>query len=171
MIQEGPFREAALGNSGGWSPDRLALIPEYKQKICELISDGLFLSEICQELGLSPNTVRKWRHEDKDFDCCYTDAEASVTDTLEKEAVRRARNGVLEPVVSGGKVVMDPDNPAKPLMVRRYSDSLMMFLLKGRRRETYGDKREVDAKVGIDVVGSKATLEQKFLAAAGPVTE
>lgn len=164
-----PYRESASGNSGGWTAERLAKIPEYKAQIVELIADGLFLSEICLQLGFTQKAVRKWRTEDKEFDELYTDAESTVTDTLEKEAVRRARNGVLEPVISQGKVVLDQDN--KPLMIRRYSDGLMQFLLKGRRREVYGDKREVDAKVGIDVVGAKSSLEAKFAAATAVTTE
>jgi transposase-like protein len=156
------YREAALGNAGGWSAERLALIPQYKARIVELIASELFLSEICLELDISPGAVRIWRQQDKSFDEAYTDAEASVTDSLEKEAIRRAKNGVLEPVISQGKVVMEG---SEPLMVRRYSDSLMQFLLRGRRRDVYGDKREVDAKVGIDMTGAKDSLATKFAAA------
>jgi transposase-like protein len=136
-------------------------------QIIEGILNEMFLSEICMTLDISQGVVRKWRREDKAFDEAYTDAEASVTDTLEKEAIRRARNGVLEPVISKGQLVMVKDTETgelKPLQQRRYSDNLLQFLLKGRRREVYGDKREVDATVGIDVVGAKAALEAKFAA-------
>lgn len=160
------FTEAGKGGTGGWSDARLALIPEYKEKICELLRSGLFVSEIAQELNIGVRSIRLWRESDKQFDSDYSDAESHATDSLEKEAVRRAKSGVLEPVISAGKVVMDPDDPTKPLMIRKYSDSLMMFLLKGKRREVYGDKREVDAKVGIDVVGAKDSLANKFAAAA-----
>lgn len=171
MSDSGTYVESAKGGPGGWGPERLSKIPEYKLQIVELIASGLFISEICQQIGITPPTVRKWRAEDKEFDEAYSDAEAQVTDTLEKEAIRRARNGVLEPVVSGGKVVMDPANPGEILQVRRYSDGLMQFLLKGRRREVYGDKREISAQVGIDVVGAKSSLEAKFAAAAAVITE
>ena len=164
MVETSPFSDRAKGNSGGWSPERQARIPEYKREIVELTASGMFLSEICTQLDIYPATIRKWRVEDKEFAEAFSDAESEVTDTLEKEAIRRARNGVLEPVISQGKVVMTDEG--RPLQIRRYSDSLMMFLLKGRRRETYGDKREVDAKVGIDVVGAKSSLEAKFAAAA-----
>jgi len=166
VADQSPYAENAKGGPGRWSDERLAKIPEYKLQIVELIASGLFVSEICQQIGVTPPTVRKWRAEDKEFDEAYSDAEAQVTDTLEKEAIRRARNGVLEPVVSGGKVVMDPANPGEILQVRRYSDGLMQFLLKGRRREVYGDKREVSGQVGIDVVGAKSSLEAKFAAAS-----
>lgn len=162
-----PFREGAIGNSGGWTEERLRMIPSYKMQIVEGILNEMFLSEICMTLDVTQATVRKWRREDKEFDEAYTDAEASVTDTLEKEAIRRARNGVLEPVVSKGQLVMVKDaetGDLKPLQMRRYSDSLLQFLLKGRRKEVYGDKREIEATVGVDVAGSKAALEAKFAA-------
>lgn len=168
MTNREVFKENAVGGPGRWTDARLAKIPEYKAQIVELISSGLFLSEVCQQLDIKPPTVRTWRTTDKEFDEAYTDAEAQITDSLEKEAVRRAKNGVLEPVVSGGRVVMVKNETTgieEPLMIRKYSDGLMQFLLKGRRRDVYGDKREVDAKVGIDVVGAKSSLEAKFIAA------
>jgi len=159
------FSENAKGNRGPWLPERQQKMPQYKHMILDGIASGLFLSEISQELDISVNTIRLWRQADKEFDENFTDAESVVTDSLEKEAIRRARNGVLEPLVAGGKVVIDPSTD-EPMQIRRYSDGLMQFLLKGRRRDVYGDKREVDAKIGIDVVGAKSSLEAKFAAAA-----
>ena len=169
QIDDNPFIKNSLNNTGTWTEERLRKIPMYKEQICILISDGLFLSEICQQLDMMPNTVRRWRHEDKTFDESYTDAESSVTDTLEKEAIRRARNGILEPMVSAGKLVMNKDGEI--LQTRKYSDSLMQFLLKGRRKEVYGDKREIEGNIGIDVVGAKSNLESKFAAAVAVSTD
>ena len=39
--------------------------------------------------------------------------------------------GVPEPLVSGGKLVRDDDG--QPIMVRRYSDNLLLALIKARR--------------------------------------
>ena len=163
MTELSPYRENALGNSGSWTEERLRKIPMYKRQIIEGIASGLFMSEIVEELAFTLKVVRKWRMEDKEFDTDISDAEARVTDSLEKEAIRRAKNGVLEPLVAGGKLVTGPDGEI--MQIRRYSDGLMQFLLKGRRREVYGDKQEIDAKVGIDVVGAKSSLEAKFAAA------
>lgn len=168
MSGQTPQATNAIGNSGGWGQERLSQIPKYKQQIVELIASGLFLSEICQQLSITPNTVRNWRAADKSFDEAYTDAESEVDDGLEKEAMRRAKNGVLEPVVSKGQLVIDQNG--EPLMMRRYSDGLLMFLLKGRRAKIYGDKREITAQVGVDVVGAKSTLESKFAAAVAAAT-
>ena len=150
-----------------WTEERLRKIPEYKQKIVEGILAELFLAEICASFSppIGTAAVRKWRHEDREFDEACADAEATVTDSLERAAIMRARDGIMEPVVSGGKVMMDPSDPTKILYQRRYSDGLMQFLLRGRRREVYGDKREVDLQGSLDVTGASASLEQKFLAA------
>jgi hypothetical protein len=88
-------------------------------------------------------------------------------DTVEKEAVRRAKYGVLEPIISQGRVVMDPSNPGQPMMVRKYSDSLMMFILKGRRRDVYGDKVQTENTHKIDVTGARDELARKFAEVAG----
>ena len=52
-------------------------------------------------------------------------------DTLEDEAVRRAKDGVEKPVYQGGKLVGH---------VQEYSDTLLIFLLKGARPEKYRDR-------------------------------
>ena len=52
-------------------------------------------------------------------------------DVLEDEAVRRAKEGVEEPVYQGGKLVGH---------VQKYSDTLLIFLLKGAKPQKYGDK-------------------------------
>jgi hypothetical protein len=58
----------------------------------------------------------------------WDDAIEAGADVLEAEAWRRAVEGVERPIVSGGKVVTT---------VREYSDTLLIFLLKGRRPEKY----------------------------------
>lgn len=151
-----------LGNSGGWTRERVESIPQYKTDIVELIRQGLFISEIAENLDIHPSTIRKWRTQDKEFDEAYSDAEAAYLDTVEKEAVRRAVQGVAEPVIAQGRVVMDPENPGKPLMLRRYSDGLMMFILKGRRRDVYGDKVQTENKHSFDLAGEKEALAGKI---------
>jgi hypothetical protein len=55
-------------------------------------------------------------------------AERAAAQKLEREAWRRAINGVPEPLVSEGKVVRDDDG--RPLSVQRYSDALLIEMLK-----------------------------------------
>lgn len=58
-------------------------------------------------------------------------AEEQAGDRLEQEARRRAVQGVEKPVYQGGKQVG---------VVREYSDTLLIFLLKGARPEKYKDR-------------------------------
>ena len=159
--------EPGTGNSGGWNAEQLSKIPELKRQIVAGLAGELFMSEICQSLSIPVHTVtvQKWRQEDKEFDDACNEAVSSITDTLERSAIHRARDGILEPVVSGGKVVMDPDSPGRPLLTRRYSDGLLWNLLKSRRREVYGEKTQVDANIQLDVAGARDDLSRKFASA------
>jgi hypothetical protein len=56
-------------------------------------------------------------------------------DALEEEALRRGVEGVLEPVWYNGEIVGHR---------RKYSDNLLMFMLKGRRPETFRDNASVE---------------------------
>jgi hypothetical protein len=53
---------------------------------------------------------------------------------LEDEALRRAVEGVEEPVYQGGKQVG---------VIRKYSDALLMFLLKAARPEKYRENYSI----------------------------
>jgi hypothetical protein len=63
----------------------------------------------------------------------WDDAVEVGTQRLEDEAIRRATEGWEEPVYQRGELVGH---------VRRYSDALLMFLLRGRRPEVYGERRQ-----------------------------
>jgi hypothetical protein len=156
------YGEPGTGNSGGWTKKRKALIPEYKQEICRMLSEGMFPGEIAETLDISVELIRRWRAADTEFDNAYEDAYERATDTIEKEAIRRARDGVLDYIVAGGRIVMDPADATKPLMRRVYSDDLLKFVLKGRRRSVYGDQPVVQQTVVMDADGVRSELERKF---------
>ena len=77
-------------------------------------------------------------------------------DMLEDEAVRRAKDGVERPVYQGGKLVGH---------VQEYSDTLLIFLLKGARPEKYRDRvqRELSGPGGqtIQLITSVPRLQQR----------
>ncbi len=87
-----------------------------------------------------------WLHQ-AEYAAAFQDAREEMADWLETEARRRAL-GVEKPVFYRGKLCyrqeIDPEtgqrrNTGEPLMVRKYSDVLLMFLLKGARPEKYRD--------------------------------
>lgn len=88
----------------------------------------------------------KWyrlRHVDSGFADEWTKALEAGIDALEDEAMRRALEGGEEPVFYQGKIVGS---------VRKYSDTLLMFMLKARRPERYRDR------VGVDVADDVRAL-------------
>lgn len=92
------------------------------------------VSRACEAIGISRQTAYAERQRNEDFAIEWHDVEERVTETMEREAYRRAVEGVTEPVVSAGKHVTD---------VQSYSDRLLEFMLKARRPERYRDRVDV----------------------------
>jgi hypothetical protein len=95
-----------------------------------LAETGSVIDAVCVA-GTSRTRVYELRKVDPAFSAAWAEAEDIAADRLEDEARRRAVEGVPEPVVSGGKLVRD--DSGQPIAVRRYSDGLLMALLKARR--------------------------------------
>ena len=74
----------------------------------------------------------------------FEDADEEVTETLEREATRRASKGTLKPVFYQGKVCGE---------IREYSDTLLIFLLKARRP----DYQDTSSKSNLSAYGSTPT--------------
>ncbi len=80
------------------------------------------------------DTHYEWLKTDADYAIAVDAAMEQAADLLEAEARRRAETGVLEPVYQSGEKVGT---------IRRYSDTLLIFLLKGARPEKYRERAEV----------------------------
>lgn len=85
-------------------------------------------------------TAYEWRENDADFAAAWDRAKAIGMDALEDEATRRAFEGVDEPIVHMG-IITDT--------VKKYSDTLAIFLLKGGKPEKYKDRVEHSGTVDI----------------------
>jgi hypothetical protein len=109
----------------------------------------------------------RWLQEDEAYRGDFEEAKELAAQLLEDEAVRRAHEGVLEPLVyqgqfsykqrpkkdGSGNIMRDAsnrivmENYGTPLGVLKYSDALMMFILRGLRPEKYRDR------TGLEVSG------------------
>ncbi len=100
--------------------------------------------DACKAGRITRSNVYRAREEDERFKAAWDAALDEAADLLEKEARRRAVNGVKEPVFYKGKVVGD---------IKRFSDSLLMFLLKGTRPDKYREnhKHEVGGVGGAPI--------------------
>lgn len=86
--------------------------------------------------GVDPSTVTRWRADDEIFAKMEGHAhDAFVENVLEKEAIRRAVVGVEKPVYQQGEMVGT---------VREYSDTLLIFMMKGERPGKYRDQAKVE---------------------------
>jgi hypothetical protein len=113
--------------------------------------------------------VYELRKRNPAFAKAWDEAEERAADALEAEAWRRAVVGVQEPIVSSGKVVRDDDG--QPLAIRRYSDALMLALLKARRPEKFKDRAVVEHDIADGLADRLEAARQRALAASsGTIT-
>lgn len=107
--------------------------------------------------GFARSTAYDLRASDDEFASEWDDALEQATDSLEAEARRRAMYGVKEPVVNKDGLVFDEND--QPLYVQRYSDTLMIALLKAHRAPKFNPPTAVAPYGGSGVgVGVPAEL-------------
>jgi hypothetical protein len=116
-----------------------------RQKFLDGLGKGLSVTGSANLAGLARSTVYEWRQSEASFAAEWDASIESGTDILEDEARRRALEGTQEPVIAMGRVARADDGTT--LMVRKYSDTLMCLLLKGRRREKFSERVQQDIKL------------------------
>ncbi len=89
----------------------------------------------CEIANVGRSSHYRWLEEHPAYRETFDLAKLQAADILEQEAYRRAVEGIEEPIgwyrgVAGGTV-------------RRYSDVLLMFLLKGLLPERYRERRDL----------------------------
>jgi hypothetical protein len=148
---------------------RLKLTEERRQRFLRALADTGIVSVAVEIAGTSRTRVYELRKHNSGFASAWEEAEEQAADALEAEAWRRAVDGVPEPLVSGGKIVRDDDG--QPLAIRRYSDTLMLALLKARRPERFKDRAVVEHDIADGLADRLEAARQRALAAsAGTVT-
>lgn len=111
------------------------------------ISESLFISALtetgsltraAQAAQLNPAHALLYYAQNPEFAKKYDEAISIACLAMESEARRRAFDGVDEAVYYKGEVVGS---------VRKYSDSLAMFLLKAYKPHVFGDRLSLDANL------------------------
>lgn len=87
----------------------------------------------CKKSKVPRRTIYDWLEKDEKFKELYDKSVLIGIELLEDEAQRRAYHGTTKPVYQGGKKVGQ---------VQEYSDTLLIFLLKGKKPEVYKDRTE-----------------------------
>lgn len=104
-----------------------------KERFLKELGKRANVSAAAKAAKVDRSTPYHWREVDVEFAAAWDEAVEAAVDALEAEAWRRAATGVLEPVYQKGERVGQ---------IRRYSDTLMVTLLKAHRREKYSEKQQ-----------------------------
>src|SRR6516162_10423180 len=136
---------------------KLKLTRVRQERFLKALADTGIVSAAAEMAGTSRTRVYELRKRDPAFAAGWEEAEERAADALEAEAWRRAVAGVPEPLVSAGKVVRDDDG--RPIAIRRYSDALMIALLKARRPERFKDRAVANQRRALDEIAERAGWE------------
>ena len=112
---------------------------KWNEDFIETLERTANVSLACKKVGVSRKVAYSWKNKDsakgRDFRRRWDEAIEVAVDVLEAEARRRALTGVREPVFYKGKEIT---------IVSKYSDTLLIFLLKAHRPDTYRDVRRLE---------------------------
>lgn len=109
--------------------------PKKRLRFLEHLKNTANVTLSARLVGVSRRTVYNHRAADPGFASAWDTAVDEAIDLLEAEARRRAVDGTDRPVYQGGELVG---------YVRGYSDTLLIFLLKGHRPEKYRERHHVN---------------------------
>lgn len=107
--------------------------PQKRAFLAALIESGGNITKAVKAAKIGRSTHYDWLRDDPEYPALFNEAVRQAGDVLESEAIRRASDGVQEPVFYQGE---------KCGSVRRYSDTLLIFLLKGARPDKYAERVE-----------------------------
>ena len=103
--------------------------------------------------GVGRSTVYEWRDKDEGFAQEWDNALDAASDVLEAEARRRAAEGTQEPVFYQGEEIGS---------VRKYSDLLLIFLLKAVNRHRFDPDGYVKLSLHEKLIGKQRELEVRL---------
>lgn len=111
-----------------------------KQAFIEAYCQAGTITAAARVVGIHRSQHYDWLKKDAEYAGSFEQAEQSVADMLEREAIRRAVEGVERPVYQGGRLVGT---------VQDYSDTLLIFLLKGHKPEKFKERAQVASEVTV----------------------
>jgi hypothetical protein len=113
----------------------MKLTPEKLTAFCAALAETCNVGRACAAVGISRQTAYVWREGDADFAKAWEQALKAGLTALEDEAHRRAFEGTEEPVFHQGSECGS---------VRKYSDTLAIFLLKAHAPEKYRENTRME---------------------------
>ena len=110
------------------------------------------LRRACAAVTMDHSLHYYWLKTDPTYVEAFSEAQALAGATLEEEAIRRARDGIKRTIFHQGKPI------GEELL---YSDTLLIFLLKGAMPEKYSERHEVTGKSGAPLPPLQIVLSQE----------
>lgn len=101
----------------------------------------------------------RWLEDDPQYKADFETAKEEAFQSLQDEAVRRAHEGIRKPLVYQGQFTYASYTKkgkgiGPPLAIQEYSDSLLMFLMRGMKPEMYRERFEHTGKDGGPIEGN-----------------
>ena len=104
-----------------------------KAEFLQAYRERLRVDKAAEDVGIARCTIYAWRKDDPQFRADMDDVRELIAQSLEDEAYRRAVEGVERPTtIAGAREV-----------VREWSDTLCIFLLKAARPERFRERYDV----------------------------
>ena len=146
---------------------KLRLTRERQKQFVEALAETGNVTAAVRVAGTSRTRAYELRKTDAGFAAAWDEAEQAAADKLEAETWRRAVEGVEEPLVSGGKLVRD-DN-GQPIAIRRYSDQLLIALLRAHRPDKFRDRAAVEIDISDRLADRLEAARQRAIAKPEPI--
>jgi len=103
--------------------------------------------------GIARKTHYNWMQTDTDYAAAYKVALEQAAENLESEARRRAVHGTAKPVFYKGEECGT---------VQEYSDTLLIFLMKGAMPEKYSERYQGTLDVNVNVAETPETIQARI---------
>lgn len=108
------------------------------------------ITDAAKEVGISRMSHRRWLASEA-YRKAFEAAEDESTEVLEKEALRRAVEGREEPVYFNGVQVGT---------TRKYSDVLLIFMLKARRPDVYRERYDARIQGALNIQSAVKVIHE-----------
>ena len=124
------------------TPKKAAFLAAYASTC--MVTKAAEAAHICRD------THYAWLKSDPEYKAKFGQVQEQVVQALEDECVRRAYHGIQRPVTVAGKREL----------VTEFSDTLLIFLLKGNRPNKYRDnvRQEVTGTGGAPLIPTKVEV-------------
>ena len=147
-----PRKSRKKSRSTGKKRGPYKFTPARQTKFLDQLTEFGVIGLACKAASIDRSTILAYRAEDPQFARAFDDAMELHLDKCEHEAYIRGVVGWLEPVFFQGH---------QTGVVRKFSDQLLMFRLKGRRRKIFGDKTELKIKGKGDRTARDLTRQER----------